>query len=413
MPEDREAFLGDIANDADGEAWTRERLAPDHAFRHAELDAHLTHLVLEQQTEGLTELEVHVVWEAANVVVRLDLRGGLRSRLDHIRVERALDEKLDALEALRLVLEYSNKRLTDDLALLLGIGDAREQIEKATLCLYVHERHLVVRAKRLDDLLGFALSQHPMIDEDAGELIAHGSMNQQCGHGRVNATGQATEDLLIADLSTNSSDLLVDYMLGRPGAVLTTDVVGEALEHVGTGGSVNDLRVELDRVELALDVFHGGNRRARCAGSGAKPGRHGDHRVVVAHPARVRRRKALEQHRIGLDFELGLAELSRSTTSDFASERLRHRLHAVTNPKHGNAKLEDGRVQSGRVGLVDAGGTARQHDSDGITGRNLGHGHVVGNQLGQHAPLANAPSDQLRVLSPEVKDDDWSVGRHR
>ena len=221
-----------------------------------------------------------------------------------------------------------------------------------------------------------------MIDEDAGELVAHGSMNQQSGHGRIDATGQTTEDFLIADLSPNPSDLLVNHVLGRPGAVLATDVVGEALEHVGTGGSVNDLGVELDSVELAVDVFHGGNRRARCAGSSAKTGRHGDHRVVVAHPARVRRRNALEQHRIGLYLELGLAELSRSTTSDLAPERLRHRLHAVTNAKHGNAKLEDGRVQRGRAGLVDACGAAGQHDSDGITSGNLGHWHIVRNQLG-------------------------------
>jgi hypothetical protein len=58
----------------------------------AQLLAHRPHLVLEQQAEGLDQVEGQVVGEAADVVVGLDGRRAVRSRLDDVGVERALDQ---------------------------------------------------------------------------------------------------------------------------------------------------------------------------------------------------------------------------------------------------------------------------------------------------------------------------------
>ena len=72
-----------------------ERLPPHHPLRHAELLADAAHLVLEEQPQRLDELHRHVRGEPADVVVRLDLRGDAvgAARLDHVRVERPLDEE--------------------------------------------------------------------------------------------------------------------------------------------------------------------------------------------------------------------------------------------------------------------------------------------------------------------------------
>ena len=73
-----------------------ERLAPDDALGHAELEADLAHLVLEQRAQRLDQLELQVVGQAADVVVRLDVgRAGAAAGLDDVGVERALDEELD------------------------------------------------------------------------------------------------------------------------------------------------------------------------------------------------------------------------------------------------------------------------------------------------------------------------------
>src|SRR5437016_3012121 len=90
----------DVADDPDREARPRERLAPDHALRHPELLADAPHLVLEEQPQRLDELHLHVGRQPADVVVRLDRLGDAvgAAGLDHVRVERSLDEPADVAE---------------------------------------------------------------------------------------------------------------------------------------------------------------------------------------------------------------------------------------------------------------------------------------------------------------------------
>ena len=64
----------------------------------AELLADRAHLVLEQQAQRLDELEVHLLGQPADVVVRLDRRGIGRAGLDDVGVERPLDEELRVRE---------------------------------------------------------------------------------------------------------------------------------------------------------------------------------------------------------------------------------------------------------------------------------------------------------------------------
>ena len=105
-----------------------KRLAPDHPLGHPELLADPPHLVLEEQPQRLDEIHLHVVGQAADVVVRLDLRRDavVATGLDHVRVERALDEEADVAELAGLLLEDADELLPHDLALRLGIGDARQ-----------------------------------------------------------------------------------------------------------------------------------------------------------------------------------------------------------------------------------------------------------------------------------------------
>ena len=59
-----------------------------------ELGADRAHLVLEQRPQRLDELELEVVGQPADVVVGLDRRrAGAAAGLDHVGVERALDEE--------------------------------------------------------------------------------------------------------------------------------------------------------------------------------------------------------------------------------------------------------------------------------------------------------------------------------
>src|SRR5690606_1175108 len=65
-------FLLHLAEDAHAQARTWEGVAVDHVVGQAQLEADLAHLVLEQLTQRLDQLEVHLLGQTADVVVALD-----------------------------------------------------------------------------------------------------------------------------------------------------------------------------------------------------------------------------------------------------------------------------------------------------------------------------------------------------
>ena len=121
-----DALRRHLADDADGEARAGERLAVDHLVRQAEREADLPHFVLEQVAQRLDELERQLLRQAADVVVRLDLRrrAVARRALDDVGVGRALRDEVDLADLVGLRLEDADERLADDAALLLRVGDA-------------------------------------------------------------------------------------------------------------------------------------------------------------------------------------------------------------------------------------------------------------------------------------------------
>ena len=104
-------------------------MAVHHLARQAELDADAPHLVLEQLAQRLDQLQLHVLGQAADVVVALDdmrLAGLAAGGFDHVRIDRALREEVDVLELGGLLVEHLDEQPADDLALGLGVGDALE-----------------------------------------------------------------------------------------------------------------------------------------------------------------------------------------------------------------------------------------------------------------------------------------------
>ena len=125
------------------------------------------------------------------------------ARLDHIGVQRSLDEERNIAELPGLLLEDPDELLADDLPLLLGILDALEPREEALLGVDVHERHVEMTLEGLDDLRRLVLAQQPVIDEHAGELVADGLVDEQRGDRRVDASGQRAERSCAADLGAD------------------------------------------------------------------------------------------------------------------------------------------------------------------------------------------------------------------
>src|SRR5207302_1605604 len=77
---------------------SREWLTPHDLAGQTKLLTNATHLVLEQGAQRLDERELQIVRQPTHVVVALDVRGtGTAAGFDHVRIQRALHQELDAL----------------------------------------------------------------------------------------------------------------------------------------------------------------------------------------------------------------------------------------------------------------------------------------------------------------------------
>ena len=256
-------------------------------------------LVLEQRAQRLDELELQVVGQPADVVVRLDVGGaGAAAGLDDVGVERALHEELDLLALRRRVaddlalggLEDPDELAADDLALLLGVGDARRARRgtasaASTTCSGDAGRGDEVAL----DLLGLALAQQAVVDEHAGELVADRPLHERRGDRGVDAAGEPADRPPVADLRADLLDLLLDDVHHRPGRPAAGDLVA---------GSA---RAPAGRARCAAP--RGATARRRAGGRGPRTPRPGcrgrgehveavgrrDDRVAVAHPHPVLR----------------------------------------------------------------------------------------------------------------------------
>ena len=212
-----QTVTGDGTQAADTQAGAGEGLTVDHGVGQAQSLADHTDLVLEQQLDGLHQLEVQILGQTAHVVVGLDgllALGGLLG-LQNVGVDGTLGQEGDALQLPGLVGEDGDELLADDLTLALGVGHAGQQAQEMVGGIDIDQIGVQAVLKHLDDTLGLVLAHEAMVDVDADELLADGLDQQSGNDGRVDTAGEGQQDLLVADLLTDQLDLLLDEGIGQ------------------------------------------------------------------------------------------------------------------------------------------------------------------------------------------------------
>ncbi len=206
------------------------------------------------------------------------------TELDHIGVERALREELDIAELVRLFVEDIDEGGADRLALLFGVGDAGELVEKEAARVAMDQRDVVVAAKEAHHLVGLAGPQQAGIDKDAGQLIADRFVQQYCCHRGIDAARKATHDLAVLDLPANFVHRLRSELCHRPVTAAAGDPMGEVAQQLGALRCVHDLGMEQHAVKPAAVVGDRGIGRRFARRHRAEAGRQSVDPVAVAHP---------------------------------------------------------------------------------------------------------------------------------
>ena len=137
---------------------------------------------------------------------------------------------------LRLRLERLDEEPADGLPLRLRVGDAVERGEERLARIHMHERDVVVAAEERHDLLRLVQPHQPVVDEDAGELVADRLVDQHRRDRRIDAAGEAADHPAPPDLLADAGDRLVLELRHRPVAGEPGDLVHEIRESFAPPG---------------------------------------------------------------------------------------------------------------------------------------------------------------------------------
>jgi hypothetical protein len=161
-------------------------------------------------------------------------------------------------DPLRLLFEDLDEEVADDAALALRVRHAGERRDEAPRGIHRHQADAEDFAEQGLDLAALVAAQQAVVDEDAGELIADGAVDERGRHRGVDAAGQTADRPPAGDALGDARHLLLDEGLHRPGAVAAADAVDEVGEHRRAALGVHDLRVELHAPDRLVAVAYGG-----------------------------------------------------------------------------------------------------------------------------------------------------------
>ena len=326
--------------------------------------------------------------------------------LHHVGIDGALGKEVHSADLLGLLLKHADEFLADDLALALRLGDAGQLGQKARAGVDTANVHVELVLHHLLHLIALVLAQQAVIHEDAGQLIAHGALQQGSGHGAVHAAGQGQQHAAVADLTAALGHRLLHIGGHGPLGAEAADGVQEILQDLGAVFGMQHLGMELHAVELLVGALHRCVKAALGGADDLEAGRQALHLDAVAHPVDGLLRHIVKQRRF-LVGQFHLAVFAGLCLAALAAQQVHHQLLAIADAQHGDAHLEQCLVHHGGVGLEHGGGAAGKDQGVGCEGADLLQGHAEGFDLAVHAALADAACHQQVILAAEVQNQNF------
>jgi hypothetical protein len=198
----------------------------------------------------------------------------------------------------------------------------------------------------------------------------------------------------------------------------TAQKAADAEEEVVEDGAALDgvmhFGMELQAVEPAFVVAHGGDRGVGGVGQDAEAGRQLLDAVPMAHPDAGGGGDAGEQGGVrGINVQLGMAVFPGGRRRDASAQGVGEGLHAVADAEHWPAGLEDVCRQGRSARLVYAGRPAGEDEAGRLQRQHALGRRVPGDQFAVNMGLAHPPGDELIILGAKVQHHDgFRVFRH-
>ena len=259
---------------------------------------------------------------------------------------------------------HPHELLADDVALLLRVAHVRQGVRNCSSACFDRDRARAQAVEHAADELGFALAHQPGIHVDAAHAVrAQRPQAERESHGGIHAAADEEEDVAIArrlaDLALRSSGTRC-----RGSQSFTQPQMSKRkFERTALPvGGVNHLGMELHAVEAALGVWRWRRWRRcgaapRCENPGGRPATTSRWLIQICWRAA----QAVEERRPRTASRVRSVARPYSPLSPLlhpAAQQVRHELLAVADAQHGMSGVQDGRIDRGAAGIVNAGRAA-------------------------------------------------------
>jgi hypothetical protein len=315
-------------------------------------------------------------------------------------------------------LERPDELAPDDLALLLRVAHPASAPRNVSAASTTTRSTPVASTKSFSTCSASPARSSPWSTNTQVSWSADRPVHERGSHRGIHPAGQPAEHPVRRRPGRGSGGSAPPRSTRRSSRRPAGAAVQEVLQLALTERRVQHLGVPLHAVQLAVVVLERRHRRARRRGGDPQPLRRRGDGVAVAHPHRLA---------LGLAGPNSVEEAparpawawrrtrDRPVRCDLAPERARHRLEAVADAEDRYAGREQRRVEGGGAVGVHAARPPGQHDRRGLAVQDRRAGDRVRHDLAVDARLADPPGDELRVLRPEVHDEDGMgvrVGAH-
>ena len=241
-----------------------------------------------------------------------------------------------------------------------------------------------------------------MVYENTGQLLSNGLGKHNSRNRGINAAGKSAEYLTGTDFFPKSLDCRIYEGIHFPVAGAAADIIYKVGKHLCAFFRVNDLRMELNCIEILLGTLHTCYRTGLCMSSDAETGRNLSNIYAVAHPADGFGRYTVKKLRGCIHVYFCMSIFAYNGFFNNAVQQVAHQLSAIADSQNRNTQFKNLLRAAGCSILKYHIGTAGKNDSLGIHLPNLIQTHVIGMYLAVNITFTDTAGNQLVILAAKV-----------
>ena len=315
-------------------------------------------------------------------------------------------------DAVGFFVEDRDEFVADDFALLFGIGDSGKLCQKALGGVDGDHVQSELVAQVLLNFFKFVFAQHAVVHKDASQsrFAAPSRMARSTSTAATEESTPPERAQIARPLPTCLAHLRdggIDEVLRGPGGFGSANIQSEVAQNVCATRRVVNFGMKLHGPHLRVGDSRWRQPRSEILRS-SESLRAVLRFVAVRHPDCKILGQSLKQPRSQSSIvNFGVTVFALVGRAHFSAERVHHELQPVADAEHGQRR---GRRRAGSatrsVFVIDRRRAAGENDSNRRVASNFFERGVAGKDDGEDVLFADAARDQLRILRPEVEDND-------